>query len=314
MTDPNDPRWGDYVPWFFRYQNFAVRGNIDIFFARVSQRLHRLLYHNEANLPSKYHFISQLESESLQRFRQVGGEEPHQVLSSYFQPQMVDQDIRQRHYDAHQSWLASHRGTDAASEWKMAQRERQLAIEHDIICERIGVLEAVLRLLPSASTLPLIRDIRRIFAEADLILDIRTDNGIPQIVPIEEPLLQHEIIDQLLPRLAAQFPERAKELVSAYRGLLNGEDADTIFVGAFKSLEELARELSGDRQFIFDKKHLTEHFPHLHGTIHITLMRLSDHRGDKGGHGKDAPSPHEIRYLLFAICNAALLLLDYPKR
>ena len=120
------------------------------------------------------------------------------------------------------------------------------------------------------------------------------------------------MVDKLVPRLFEKFPERARELVSAYHGLLGGKDGDSIFSEAFKTLEQLARDITLDTGFVFDKSHLDKHFPLLHSTIHQTLIRLAGHRGDKAGHGKDAPPPHEIRYLLFAVCSSALLLLDYP--
>jgi hypothetical protein len=85
-----------------------------------------------------------------------------------------------------------------------------------------------------------------------------------------------------------------------------------VFVEAFKTLEEIARGITGHKRFEFNNSNLTKYFPMLHGTIHETLIKLRGHRGDKAGHGKNAPPPYEIRYLLFTICNAALLLLEYP--
>lgn len=62
---------------------------------------------------------------------------------------------------------------------------------------------------------------------------------------LEEPLLQKEILDRLLPRLEARFPARATALINAYNDLLKGVDTNTVFGHAFKTLEELAREISG---------------------------------------------------------------------
>jgi hypothetical protein len=185
-----------------------------------------------------------------------------------------------------------------------------------LVIERIGVLEALLRILPTQTPwhAALIQDILRFFAESQVMLTINTGDGFPsRIVPLDEPLLQKEVVDKLLPRLHEKFPERARELVSAYQGLIGGKDGDSIFAEAFKTLEQLAREITLDSGFVFNKRHLDKHFPLLHSTIHETLIRLAGHRGDKAGHGKDAPQPHEMRYLLFAVCNAALLLLDYPS-
>jgi len=184
------------------------------------------------------------------------------------------------------------------------------------IIERISVLESILHILPNESDWygSLIRDIRRFFVESEIMLNIHIDEGRPsQIVPLDEPLLQSNVTDNLLPRLFEKFPDRARELVRAYHDFLGAKDGDTIFIEAFKSLEQLARDLTGDPKFLFDKSHLDKHFSSLHGSIRQTLIRLDGHRGDKGGHGKNAPPAHEVRYLLFAICNAALLLLDYPN-
>jgi len=183
--------------------------------------------------------------------------------------------------------------------------------------ERIGVLESLLCILPKQTPWhsALIQDIRRFLAESAIMLDVRTDQGTPaRIIPMDEPLLQSEVVDKLLPRLFEKFPERARELISAYHDLLSGKGGDSIFIEAFKTLEQLGRDITGDNSFVFDQRHLDEHFLLLHGTIHQTMIRLAGHRGDKGGHAKDAPPPHEIRYLLFAICNAALLLLEYPGK
>jgi hypothetical protein len=43
------------------------------------------------------------------------------------------------------------------------------------------------------------------------------------------------------------------------------------------------------------------------------MTKLAAHRGDKGGHGRNAPDAIEMRYLLFSICNIALLILDYQE-
>ncbi|MEW6684228.1 MAG: hypothetical protein AB1451_15130 [Nitrospirota bacterium] len=112
--------------------------------------------------------------------------------------------------------------------------------------------------------------------------------------------------------MAAKYPARAQELIEAYQRLLKGDKPDEIFAGAFKTLEELARSMAGDSKFEFKKTDLTKYFPQLHPTIHERIAKVAAHRGDKASHGRSAPSQHEIRYLLFEICNIALLLLDHP--
>ena len=88
-------------------------------------------------------------------------------------------------------------------------------------------------------------------------------------------------------------------------------DENTVFTNAFKALEELAREMTKNGKLMLNKqKDIRKHFPALHSTTVKTIMNLADHRGDKGGHGRKGPHPLEMRYLLFTICNIALLFLD----
>lgn len=67
--DLNDPRWGGYIPWFFRVGEFAATGNYFLFFERLSQRFDRLFAYNEPGIQNLQHFGDLLETESLQRFR-----------------------------------------------------------------------------------------------------------------------------------------------------------------------------------------------------------------------------------------------------
>jgi hypothetical protein len=69
IIDPQDRRWGGYVPWFFRHGDFTVTGNLLLFFERVSQRLYRLFFHNESVIQNLNHFGAIIESRSLQRYR-----------------------------------------------------------------------------------------------------------------------------------------------------------------------------------------------------------------------------------------------------
>ena len=175
-------------------------------------------------------------------------------------------------------------------------------------------MEALLRLLPpgSGGLQDLIRDIRRLFVEAGMLLDLRDIP--PLIVPLEDSLLQQEVVDRLLPRLAARFPDLEKDLIRAYHGLVQGVDANTIFGNAFKALEEVARRITGDQTLLLsEEKGLRKYFPLLYPTVYATINKLAAHRGDKAGHGCQGPPPHEMRYLLFSICNVALLFLDYSS-
>lgn len=178
---------------------------------------------------------------------------------------------------------------------------------------RLDVLQSFLHLVSENhnGTLPrsLVRDIRRIAADCDVRLDIKGNP--PSLVPIDEPLLQKEVIDKLLPRLEAKYPELARDLVDAYNDLLRGEDYDKVFIHAFKALEQLARELTGKTSLLLDDpKVLAKHFPALHRTTRDTVTRLAAHRGDEAAHARKKPDEYEMRYLLFSICNMALLFLD----
>lgn len=208
---------------------------------------------------------------------------------------------------------------------RIRQEQKQMATRMDLTAEerrgkyyrplfgqRLGVLEVLIRILePRKRTAfeDFIQDLRAYLAEADIVLDIDANTCL--INPIEEQLLQKEIIDTLMPRLASRFPDRAKELTGAYHDMLTGKDFGDIFISAFKTLEEIAKGITNDSKFEFNEKNLLIYFPKIHKTIHTTIVKLDAHRGDKAGHGKASPEPHEMRYLLFSICNIALLLLDY---
>jgi len=214
--------------------------------------------------------------------------------------------------------------TPAIDTKKMRQEHKQMAAQMNLTAERrraeyyrllfvqrLGVLEVLIRMLHRRTSAfdDFIQDLRSFFAEAEIMLDIDADTCLVNL--LEERLLQKEIIDTLMPRLASRFPERAKELINAYHDTLSGKDFGDIFIGAFKTLEEIARRITNDSNFEFNEKNLQKYFPKIHKTIHATIVRLGAHRGDRGGHGKASPEPHEMRYLLFSICNIALLLLDY---
>lgn len=333
QSNTTDDRWGGYVPWFLRHQGFSSTGDFLLFFKRLSQRL-EVFFKYESGIPNLHYFVEKLESESLQRFQSSKTETHqksiHHQIPRYFNPDTIISDFELK-VKISGAFTKALQGKDAKS-----IISDQLHY-NGIVIERMGVLESLLRILPSPITdklkpatsrqelyrqaLPipspqsvtdkLKQDIRKLFVEAKIMLDIKGEP--PLIVPMDEPLLQREVIDKLLPRLEAQFPEREKEFVKAYHDLIGGRKLDEVFLEAFKTLEEIARSLTKDTSFEFDPKNLKKYFPKLHGAIHESIKRLAGHRGDKASHGKSAPEPYEIRYLLFTICNVALLLLDYPS-
>lgn len=332
------------MPWFLRYIKHTTTGDWITLFSRLSQRLKHHFRFPVSGVSHLEYLAARLEIESLSRFKYEPDRDLATSLSNYFDPGHIDTESWSRTMQEESEQIqaelnalplevipvagespieAALRASQVAAAAHLkervidnADRESRKATQYaTIVAERVAVLEALLRILPSQHqpTAELIHDVRRFFAETGVILDIKTDErGLPIIIPLEEPLLQSTIIDDLLPRLSARFPKRARELVDAYHELLKGTDGDTVFINAFKALEEIARELTRDTSFIFDRSHLQKSFPLLHGTIHETLIRLAGHRGDRAGHGKNVVPPHETRYLLFTICNAALLMLDYP--
>ena len=308
QPDTTDERWGGYIPWFLRHQDFSATGGFLLFFERLSQRL-EVFFKYESGIPNLHYFVEMLESESLQRFQSSKTEAHqksiHHQIPWYFKLDTITS-VFELQVKTSRAFTKALLGKDAQS-----IISDQLHYNY-IVIERMSVLESLLRILPSPQSVidKLKQDIRKLFVEAKIMLDIKGE--LPLIVPMDEQLLQREVIDKLLPRLEARFPERAKEIVKAYHDSIGGKKLDEVFSGAFKTLEEIARSITKDKSFVFDKKHLNKYFTKLHSTIHETMIRLAGHRGDEAGHGRSAPDPHEIRYLLFAICNVALLLLDYP--
>jgi len=327
-----DDRWGGYVPWFLRYAHAPITGDFGKFFARVGQRLERLMNFNEAGIGNFDQFGARLETDSFQRFHHRLGTALGGQLKTYFDPRAIRQaaevkcatDPEEQQVTA---LLAAHHSRMSFSsampppEPEELMRARELADQTRSVrvdrhwrklgAERLGVLEAILvdlHELATTSLSQLIHDLRRAGAEAKIPLDIRGNP--PRIIPLDERLLQSAVIDPLLARIQARWPDRAQELVDAYHDVVAGKRLDEVFASAYKSLEEIARSLTGDQTFDFSPKDMQRHFPHLHSTIHQSIEKLRNHRGDAASHGRKAPSVSEIRYLLFQIFNVALLLLD----
>ncbi len=341
--DLTDPRWGNYVPWFLRNKEINILGDFTLFFDRVSQRLERFFLY-ESGLANLMHYGDMLETKSFQRFRHERKLGLALQLKIYFAKNAIinecstqlqsDKAIKDAQTKFNQlissqkmlkfniARTAKNKDDelneldqnvrDAETELKDVTQKRAHLYYSEIYRDRLTVLESILiSLNHSEWVADLISDIRRFFAEASLLLDIQ---GMPpEIIPMEEPLLRDAVINNLLPRLYKLYPERATELVDSYHRTLTGDSLDSVFISAFKSLEEIARALTGDSNFKFDRTFLKKYYSLLHPTIHDTMIKLSAHRGDEAGHGKSSPDVHEIRYLLFSICNIALLLLDYPE-
>ena len=337
QIDSYDSQWGSYIPWFLRSSDFTTIGNFLLFFERLSQRLDRLFTYNEPGISNLLHFGDLLETKSFQHFRFDRTKPLNTQIKVYFSPDALrrehsekinqDQDVKnaiKKRLEMKHTFkgIVFSGGKKDLQEVQQIVKNAELQIETvkkskidfyyvPLFNQRISVLEVLLRILPQSNWVnDLLVDIRRFFTESEISLEIK---GVPPlIVPMEEPLLQREVLDNLLPRLSKKFPERAKELIDCYHRVKTGKDLDSIFSEAFKSLEEITRSITGNNKFVFDKANLKKYFPLLHSTIHETIIKLAGHRGDKAGHGKASPYLHEIRYLLFSVCNIALLLLKYP--
>jgi hypothetical protein len=341
-TDSSDIRWGGYIPWFLRHEDIPGSGNFLLFFNRLSHRVYQLLYHDEVGIKNMPHFGSMLESKSLQRYRytyksEYGSYSLACGVRDYFDTDTIENEMKSAIYndpvevELHESFrkikLSSYGGFRGGLEGdskKLQQEYQRMEIKakssrntreevyyRPLFIQRLGVLEILLRILPHNSEwfIDFVSDIRKYLAESGVMLDINISNY--NIELLEEPLLQKEVIDNLLPRLRSRFPERADELIKTYHDTLRGENFDDIFIGAFKTLEEIGRSLTGDKNFEFSNASLKKYYSGLHETIHLTIIKLNAHRGDKGGHGRSTPAPYEMRYLLFSIYNIALLMLDY---
>jgi hypothetical protein len=330
----DDTRWDNRVPWYLRHPGATVNGNVDLWLDLVGQRIERLFNFNECGVLNEPHFGSCIETETLGRFKFTWGPPLGSQLKAFLEPTDIR---RQAESDAladpedqraqELSRLQGRRGPTspaltpqlnteaflAQTEAKKTRPARTKKHWATRVNERISTLEAVMRIHASSSSATtglksFVADVRRICAAAHVPLDIR---GLPPLIcPLEEPLLQREVIEPLLTRLAARWPDRAKELVTAYHDVVAGKPLDEVFSSAFKSVEEIARALTGNPKFDFSESDLDRHFASLHPTIKAGIIKLRAHRGAAAAHGRNPPDSAEIRYLLFQICNLALLLLD----
>ncbi len=286
--------------------------------------------YNEANIINPDHFGAAIESDSLQRFPHRAGYALGPQLFEHFSSATIrkeaeartDADPEERRTaDALTTHIFGGGSSAEVIEAKQrGQQTRAARLERhyeELIRERLTVLETIvmsIHRMGDAAASPLealVRDLRRAFAETRVSLDIRGNP--PMLIPLDESLLQQEVIDPLLARLHAHWPDRARELVSVYHDVLESRNLDEVFSSAFKTLEEIARALTADKQFDFSSEQLKRHYPLLHPTITQTIIKLRAHRGDAAAHGRQGPNPREIRYLLFQVCNVALLLLDYEE-
>lgn len=334
-----DDRWGGRVPWFRRYTGAATAGSFDKCLADLGQILGKLFDFNEAEILNLDQFGAQVETDSERCFRHRAGIPLGEQLRAYFNPRAVDQEANSRALGdpIEDSEQPRHRGRPGPAAAPMSvptmndeyARRRENTTESRparvqghrgrLLAERLTVLESVLANLStfpksaSAPTLPvrLIPDIRRAFAASDVLLDLRGEPA--RIVPTDERLLQGAVVEPLLARLEAFAPARARELVTAYHDLLTGKPLDDVFGGAYRTLEEIGRGITANGHFALTEKDLGQYFPALHPTIKKTISALRAHRGDRAGHGRKSPELWEGRYLLFQVCNVALLLLDYAE-
>lgn len=93
-----DARWGDRIPWYLRYPNAALSGDVDRWLSLVGQRLQRLCGYNEANFANPEYLGACLESETLGQFKYQLLTVLDVRLRTYFDPaeiyQEADSDLR----------------------------------------------------------------------------------------------------------------------------------------------------------------------------------------------------------------------------
>lgn len=316
----HDERWGDHVPFSLRYNIVIERGNLDKFMIMLASRLYTLFDH-EFGYGNPSYFFARLVTESFGRFHTGTGGTYADMAFNYFSIEKIKKEVNAKvENDPEQQErdrmlrIGDRKGFAKAAEIEKATRETRYASHLRIlISDRLEVLQSIFVLLqrdklhdPLRS---LVRDVRRFAADSGVLLNVKGDP--PTLVPLEEPLLQKEVLDRLLPRLEERFPERAADLIKAYHDVLKGVDTNTVFGNAFKALEQLARDISGNPKLELTKEsELRNHFSKLHGTILVTITKLAAQRGDEGGHARLGPDEYESRYLLFSICNVALVLLE----
>ena len=63
----------------------------------------------------------------------------------------------------------------------------------------------------------------------------------PVMVSIQEPRWEKDVIDRP-PSGQENYPERARDLMTAHHDVLKGIETNTVLGNAFKVLEELARQ------------------------------------------------------------------------
>ncbi|HHT9138358.1 MAG TPA: hypothetical protein ACFYEK_14085 [Candidatus Wunengus sp. YC60] len=251
----DDQRWGGYVPWFLRHEGFAGKGDFLRFFDRLSHRMYQLFTFNEVGIPNLLHFGHILESKSLQKFKcpRDIGENIAKPITEYFSsctlrkemeinllkdPEVVKLKNKVRDFEKSFGGKGIYTGLSRENNIKEIQEiwkkkgqsvetlmlSREEKYYRPLFIERLGVLEVLLQELPKNSDkfLDLVQDTRRYFAESNIMLEIETDSF--KIRILEEPLLQREVIDKLIPRLESRFPERAKELMAAYHDMIGGKN------------------------------------------------------------------------------------------
>lgn len=333
-ADVEDPRWHGRVPWNLRHPSVRLSGDLRLWLSLVAERIESFFTYNEPGITNLGHFAARLKTET---FGEPDLNSTHMLgdqLKAFFD---LDSIVRQADHDVLsdpeetevyrlRSILSRHKagsmeGRPPSDELQRARTAQQITYQSRVDAhrqrrfgQRVAMLEAVLRLSRTwganeKDAAAIVDDIRRMCVRAHVPLDIRGKP--PEIVFIEEPLLQQQVVEPLLTRLEARWPARARELIGAYHDMLARKPFDEVFANSFKTLEEIGRSVTKDSNFDFSQADLMKHFPDLHPTIRTTIQKLRDHRGDEGAHGRKAPDGSEIRYLLFSVCNIALLILDY---
>jgi len=330
MSEVNidDPRWEGNVPWFLRHSEFEAQEDLFRFFELTASRVTQFFLYDvvlfkdrSMNHEDKRHLVAQVKNQSFSLFSYHEDNKTKDVmdyLPNFFTPQAMKGTAlnKLKKSNPHRrKWVSAGSGSIIEGISKEQYIENNLPqFFPEVLKERLFVLEVFLRVvnkkdIKDSSFSSLRTDLRGYLAISKVMLDIR-ENPI-LITPIDEPLLQKEVVEELLPRLQLKFPQEGHNLIEAYHQLLTESDTNKIFGNAFKALEVIARSISGNPSLLLsDKAQVTKAFPGLHPTTIKSVVNLAAHRGDEGGHGGKAPPINQMRYLLLHVCNVALLLLE----
>jgi hypothetical protein len=194
------------LPWFRRETEAPPSGNYPGAFGLIGQLLSRLFTFNEVGVSNQDHFAAKLETDSRRRFRHQLGTPLSRELDQYFNPDTLHQEAQARILNdpeeeagrraarIRSSPTAAPMSNPEPIEVSQARTHatetrpaRLRQCERALVYERLGVLEVLLVNLHLCLTLnrsalnSLLVDLRDIFAEMHIALDVNDDP--PRLIP-----------------------------------------------------------------------------------------------------------------------------------